>query len=217
MAKSRLSRALSSAVAIGIAAVIAALIPVSGIADATSPPKAGLSRATFAGGCFWCMEPPFEKLPGVVSVVSGYTGGRRKDPTYAEVSSGGTGHFEAVEVVYDPKAITYEKLLEVFWHNVDPTTAAGQFCDIGEQYRTAIFVHDDEQRRLATESKLQIEATKPFKGPVLTEIVAAGPFYMAEDYHQDYHLRNPIRYRFYRTNCGRDRKLKELWGDAAGH
>jgi peptide-methionine (S)-S-oxide reductase len=216
--KSRSSRALSLTLAAVVpAAFIAALLPASGFAGPTSPPKAGRSRATFAGGCFWCMEQPFERLPGVISVVSGYTGGREKDPTYNQVSSGGTGHVEAVEIIYDPKAVTYEQLLEVFWHNVDPTTAAGQFCDIGAQYRTAIFVHDDAQRRQAEASKLRIETDKPFKGPVLTEVLSAAPFYEAEDYHQDYYRRNPIRYRIYRANCGRDRRLKDLWGDAAGH
>jgi peptide-methionine (S)-S-oxide reductase len=161
------------------------------------------------------MEPPFESLPGVVSVTSGYTGGNRKNPTYEEVSSGGTGHTEAVEIVYDPTKVTYPQLLDVFWVNIDPTVRDRQFCDIGEQYRTGIFVHDDEQRRLAEESKRKVEQTKTFKEPVVTEIVPAGPFYVAEEYHQDYYKKNPVRYRFYRYNCGRDNRLKKLWGDAA--
>jgi peptide-methionine (S)-S-oxide reductase len=175
---------------------------------------AGLAKATFAGGCFWCMEPPYEALPGVASVVSGYTGGRVKDPTYEQVSSGGTGHLEAVQITYDPAQVSYEKLLDVFWHNVDPTTPNRQFCDVGEQYGTAIFVHDDGQRRLAEESKRRVEAGKSFAPPVVTPIVPAGRFYVAEEYHQDYYKKNPIRYRFYRYNCGRDARLKELWGEA---
>jgi peptide-methionine (S)-S-oxide reductase len=161
------------------------------------------------------MEPPFEALPGVVSVTSGYIGGQRRNPTYEEVSSGGTGHAEAVEILYDPKKVTYEKLLEVFWVNIDPTVRNRQFCDVGEQYRTGIFVHDDEQRRLAEASKKKVEETKRFKEAVVTEIVAAGDFWPAEEYHQDYYQKNPVRYRFYRFNCGRDRRLEQLWGDAA--
>jgi peptide-methionine (S)-S-oxide reductase len=181
----------------------------------TPSPRPGLARATFAGGCFWCMEPPYEALPGVVSVTSGYIGGQRRNPTYEEVSSGGTGHTEAVEILYDPKKVTYEKLLEVFWVNIDPTVRNRQFCDVGEQYRTGIFVHDDEQRRLAEASKKKIEETKRFKEAVVTEIVAAGDFWPAEEYHQDYYQKNPVRYRFYRFNCGRDKRLEQLWGDAA--
>ena len=181
----------------------------------TPSPRPGLARATLAGGCFWCMEPPYEALPGVVSVTSGYIGGQRRNPTYEEVSSGGTGHTEAVEILYDPKKITYEKLLEVFWVNIDPTVRNRQFCDVGEQYRTGIFVHDDEQRRLAEASKKKIEETKRFKEAVVTEIAAASDFWPAEEYHQDYYQKNPVRYRFYRFNCGRDKRLEQLWGDAA--
>ena len=173
------------------------------------------ARATFAGGCFWCMEPPFEKLPGVRSVTVGYTGGGTRNPTYEEVSAGGTGHAESVQVVYDPSTVSYEKLLDVFWHNVDPLTRDAQFCDHGRQYRTAIFYHDATQKRLAEESKLALEASKRFDRPIVTEIVAAGEFWPAEEYHQRYHEKNPIRYRYYRWNCGRDRRLRELWGDAA--
>ena len=174
----------------------------------------GLAKATFAGGCFWCMEPPFEKLPGVAGVVAGYTGGHTKDPTYEEVSAGGTGHAESVEVLFEPAKISYGTLLDVFWHNVDPTTPDRQFCDVGSQYRSAIFFHDDEQRRLAEASKRELEKTKPFPGPIVTEIVPAGPFYPAEDYHQDYYKKNPLRYKFYRAGCGRDARLAELWGKA---
>ncbi|HZW36166.1 MAG TPA: peptide-methionine (S)-S-oxide reductase MsrA [Candidatus Deferrimicrobiaceae bacterium] len=176
-----------------------------------------LEKATFAGGCFWCMEAPFDTLPGVVSVTSGYTGGSLKNPTYKQVSAGGTGHAEAVQIVYDPARIGYDKLLDVFWHNTDPTVADRQFCDVGHQYRTGIFYHGEEQRQLALKSKEALEKTKPFKGPVLTEIAKAGDFYPAEEYHQHYYKKNPIRYKYYRTACGRDNRLKELWGAAAGH
>jgi peptide-methionine (S)-S-oxide reductase len=174
-----------------------------------SPPTA---TATFAGGCFWCLEPPFEKLDGVLSTTVGYTGGHTKNPTYEEVSAGGTGHAESVQIVYDPRKIGYAKLLDVFWHNVDPLTPDAQFCDHGDQYRSAIFFHDETQRRLAEESKRQIEESKRFTEPIVTRIVAATEFYPAEDYHQKYHDKNPVRYRYYRWNCGRDRRLKELWG-----
>ncbi len=169
--------------------------------------------ATFAGGCFWCMEPPFDKLDGVISTVSGYTGGRTVDPTYEEVSSGTTGHAESLQVTYDPSKLGYEKLLDVFWHNIDPLARDRQFCDIGEQYRSAIFYHNDEQKRLAQASKGALEQSGRFKQPIATQIVAAGPFYPAEEYHQDYYKKNPIRYKFYRYNCGRDQRLKELWGE----
>jgi peptide-methionine (S)-S-oxide reductase len=174
----------------------------------------GLAKATFAGGCFWCMEPPFDKLPGVSSTTSGYTGGHKKNPNYHEVSAGSTGHAEVVQVVYDPKQVSYEKLLDVFWHNVDPTQKDGQFCDHGDQYRTGIFYHDEEQKQLAEAAKAKLQQHKPFKGEVVTEIVPAGEFYPAEEYHQDYATKNPIRYKFYRTRCGRDQRLKELWGKA---
>jgi peptide-methionine (S)-S-oxide reductase len=179
-------------------------------------PSKKLEKATFAGGCFWCMEPPFEKLKGVDAVISGYTGGRTENPTYEEVSSGRTGHAEAVEVHYDPTQITYGALLDVFWHNIDPTTRDRQFCDVGDQYRTAIFFHDAEQKRLAEESKAALEKSKPFPQPIVTEIVPAGVFTPAEEYHQDYYRKNPIRYKFYRYTCGRDQRLEALWGKAAG-
>jgi len=180
------------------------------------PPVSGTgsAKATFAGGCFWCMEPPFDKLPGVLSTTSGYTGGHTKHPTYHEVSAGSSGHAEAVQVVYDPKQVSYEKLLDVFWHNIDPTRKDGQFCDHGNQYRSAIFYHDEEQKQLAEAAKAKLQQHKPFQGEIVTEIVPAGEFYPAEDYHQDYATKNPIRYKFYRTSCGRDQRLKELWGKA---
>ena len=193
----------------------AALAPKPPGAEASG---AGLWRATFAGGCFWCMEAPFDQLPGVVSVTSGYAGGREKSPTYEQVSSGSTGHAESVQVLYDPKKIGYADLLRVFWHNVDPTTPNRQFCDAGTQYRSAIFYYDEEQHRLAEESKKAIEASKRLPGPVVTQIVPASDFFPAEEYHQHFYKKNPVRYHMYRNGCGRDRRLKELWGElAAAH
>jgi peptide-methionine (S)-S-oxide reductase len=174
----------------------------------------GTAKATFAGGCFWCMEPPYDKLAGVISTTSGYMGGAKRHPTYEEVSTGTTGHTEVVQVVYDPAKVSYEKLLEVFWRNIDPTVRDRQFCDVGSQYRTAIFFHDDEQKRLAEASKAALEKSKPFKAPIVTPVQAAGDFWPAEDYHQDYYKKNPVRYKYYRTGCGRDARLKELWGKA---
>jgi len=171
--------------------------------------------ATFAGGCFWCMEPPFDKIDGVISTTSGYTGGQKLNPTYEEVSSGGTGHAEAVQIIYDPNTVSYQQLLKIFWRNVDPTTADRQFCDTGRQYRTAIFYHDEEQKRLAEESKAGLEKNKPFNQAIVTEITPASEFYPAEDYHQNYYQKNPVRYKFYRYNCGRDQRLEELWGNKA--
>jgi peptide-methionine (S)-S-oxide reductase len=172
--------------------------------------------ATFAGGCFWCMEPPYDKLPGVVSTTSGYMGGQKRHPTYEEVSSGRTGHTEVVQVVYDPAKVSYEKLLEVFWRNIDPTVKDRQFCDVGSQYRTAIFYHSEEQKRLAEASRAQVERTKPFKDPIVTPVQQAGEFWPAEDYHQDYYRKNPVRYKYYRTGCGRDERLRQLWGRSEG-
>jgi peptide-methionine (S)-S-oxide reductase len=174
-------------------------------------------EAIFSGGCFWCEEATFEGVPGVLSVVSGYTGGSKKSPSYEEVSSGGTGHAESVKVTFDPAKITYAKLLEIFWHNVDPISANGQFCDRGTQYRSAIFYLDDAQKRAAEESKHQLEISKRFGQPIVTEITRATEFYPAEEYHQDYHVKNAAHYQAYRMGCGRDRRLKELWGQSAGH
>ena len=181
-------------------------------ADSPAPEK--LAKATFAGGCFWCMEPPFDKLVGVVSTTSGYTGGNKLNPTYREVSDGGTGHAEAVQIVYDPGKISYEKLLDVFWHNIDPTVKDQQFCDHGSQYRTAIFYQGDDQKKLAEAAKVALMKSKPFKADIVTEISAASTFYPAEDYHQDYYIKNPVKYKFYRFNCGRDARLRELWGES---
>jgi len=178
--------------------------------------KGKLATATFAGGCFWCMEPAFDKLKGVLSVLPGYTGGSKKDPTYEEVSSGSTGHAESVQIVYDPSKISYSDLLTVFWHNIDPTVKDRQFCDVGNQYRSAIFYHDEEQKELAEASKKALEESKRFKGPIYTEIVPASTFYPAEEYHRQYYKKNPVRYKFYRWNCGRDARLKELWGESGG-
>jgi len=175
-------------------------------------PFANLATATFAGGCFWCMQPPFEKLEGVTKTTAGYTGGTVPNPTYQQVSAGGTGHAEAVEIVFDPSRISYEKLLDVFWHNIDPLAKNRQFCDSGDQYRSAIFTHDEAQRRAAEASLEAIEASGQIKGRIETQIVAASPFYPAEDYHQDYHTKNPKKYAFYRWNCGRDARLEALWG-----
>ena len=175
-----------------------------------------LAIATFAGGCFWCMEPPYDKLDGVISTTSGYTGGQKKNPTYEEVSGGTTGHAEAVQVAYDPTKVSYEKLLEVFWQNIDPFTPNAQFCDHGSQYRSAIFYHDEEQKRLAEASKQELEKSGRFTQPIVTEIVPAGEFYPAEDYHQDYYQNNPTRYKYYRYRCGRDARLEEIWGKAEG-
>ena len=202
----RFPRALLAGAAVALFAATTAL------AQAPKAPPAGTAVATFAGGCFWCMEPPYDKLPGVISTTSGYMGGSVKYPTYEAVSNGVTGHAEVVQVVYDPAKVTYEKLLDVFWRNVDPTVKDRQFCDTGSQYRTAIFVHTDEQRKAAEASKAGLEKTKPFKDPIVTPIVAASDFWPAEDYHQDYYVKNPARYTYYRTGCGRDARLKALWG-----
>ena len=169
-------------------------------------------KATFAGGCFWCMEPPFDKLEGVISTTSGYIGGHQENPSYREVSSGGSGHTEAVQVRFDSDKISYEQLLEVFWRNIDPTTANRQFCDSGSQYRTGIFYHNAQQKESAESSKESLSASKPFPGKIATEISTASDFYPAEDYHQDYYLKNPVRYKYYRYRCGRDQRLEELWG-----
>lgn len=171
-----------------------------------------LETATFAGGCFWCLEEALDKVEGVVSTTSGYTGGQKTSPTYEEVSAGGTGHTESVQVMYDPQKVSYATLLDVFWHNIDPTTPDQQFCDKGRQYRSAIFYHDDHQKRLAEESKQRVENSKPFKEAIITEITPASAFYPAEEYHQNFYQKNPIRYKFYKFNCGRTQRLEALWG-----
>jgi peptide-methionine (S)-S-oxide reductase len=171
-----------------------------------------LGKAYFAGGCFWCMEEAFEKVEGVLSATSGYMGGTVSNPTYEEVSAGRTGHAESVEVVYDPAKVSYQKLLDAFWRNVDPITPNAQFCDRGNQYRSAIFFQTDEEKRTSFSSKLAIEQSRRFKEPIVTQIVMAQQFYPAEGYHQDYYKKNPVRYKFYKYNCGRAQRLEELWG-----
>jgi peptide-methionine (S)-S-oxide reductase len=195
--------------------LLTATFNIHALSPAATPPAAE-AVATFAGGCFWCMEPPFEKLPGVRSVVSGYIGGHTTDPTYKQISAGGTGHAEAVQILYDPTRISYEQLLYVFWRNIDPLVDDRQFCDRGSQYRPAIFVHDDAQRAAAEASRRELEAAGRFPRPIATEIAAAGRFYPAEEEHQDYYKKNPLRYNYYRFNCGRDARLQELWGTEAG-
>ncbi len=184
-----------------------------GLATAST---AAQDRALFAGGCFWCMEEAFEAVPGVLSVVSGYTGGMRANPTYEQVSGGRTGHAESIEVVFDPGMVTYDELLDVFWHNVDPTSADGQFCDRGTQYRPAIFYHNEQQQRLAEASRQRIQRDKRFPEALVVEVTPASPFYVAEEHHQDYYKRNPIRYKYYKFACGRAQRLEELWGKKGG-
>lgn len=193
------------------------LIGLSASASAQTQPSARTETAIFAGGCFWCVESDFDKIDGVVATTSGYIGGRKPNPTYQEVSAGGTGHAEAVKVEFDPARVTYAQLLEKFWPTIDPTVKDQQFCDIGSQYRSAIFALDARQLKEAEASKAALQKSKPFSAPIVTEIMLAGSFYPAEEYHQDYYLKNPIRYRFYRANCGRDARLKQLWGAKAGH
>lgn len=206
-------------IVVALAALAGALLSAKlprNTAGATEPaPTTGTARATFAGGCFWCMVPPFDKLDGVLKVTSGYTGGNVPNPDYEQVSTGETGHAEAVEIVFDPARISYQQLLDIFWENIDPLTDEAQFCDAGSQYRTAIFYHDETQRQLAEATK-KAEAAK-LKAPIVTEIVAAGPFYAAEDYHQDFYKKQSEHYRLYRAACGRDRRLKELRERAAAH
>ena len=198
---------------LGFAAlVIVGLIggPYGGYADDGSQQ----AKATFAGGCFWCMEEVFEKVEGVESVVSGYAGGQVENPTYEQVSAGGTGHTESIEVTFDPSKVTYKQLLEVFWRNVDPTTPNAQFCDHGNQYRTAIFYQGENQKQLIEESKQRIESSKTFPESIVTEIAPASVFYTAEEYHQDFYTKNPIRYKYYKWNCGRAKRLEQLWGNS---
>jgi peptide-methionine (S)-S-oxide reductase len=196
-----------------VSSAVFAQTPAPVINPATN---AATAKATFAGGCFWCMEAPFDKTAGVISTTSGYIGGTKKNPTYQEVSSGSTGHTEVVQVVYDPKKVTYEKLLSIFWRNIDPTVKDQQFCDVGTQYRSGVFYHDDVQKAAAEKSKADLGKSKPFKADIVTEITAAAEFYPAEEYHQDYYIKNPVRYSFYRKGCGRDAKLQSLWGAEAG-
>ena len=191
---------------------IRAWLAAAALLLASGPLFAATAKATFAGGCFWCVEADFDKVDGVISTTSGYIGGRVANPSYEQVSSKSTGHAEAVEIVYDPAKVSYEQLLGKFWHSIDPTTKDRQFCDAGSPYRTAIFAHDDAQLAAAKASLAALEKSKPFKEPIVTTIERAGPFYAAEEYHQDYYKKNPVRYKYYRTSCGRDTRLQELWG-----
>ena len=199
------------AAALALGAVI--LVP------AHAQPKPGAkpvtAKATFAGGCFWCMEEAYDKVPGVTATVSGYMGGRVKNPTYEQVSTARTGHAEVVQVKYDPAKVSYAKLVDIFWRNIDPTQKDAQFCDYGSQYRSGIFFHDEEQKRVAEASRLALQKNRPFKGEIVTEITKAAEFYAAEDYHQDYYLKNPARYKFYKSGCGRAERLQQLWGKPA--
>jgi len=196
------------------AAAAAPAEPVFG--RAAPPPGPGQAVAIFAGGCFWCMEPPYDKLEGVLATTSGYSGGKLERPTYEQVTSRDTGHYEAIRVLYDPARVSYQKLLDVFWRNVDPVDGGGQFCDRGESYRTAIFALDAGQRAAAEASKAALAASGRLKKPIVTPILEAAPFWPAEDYHQDYYKKNPVRYRYYRSRCGRDSRLETLWGKEAG-
>ena len=222
MNKSLLTLAVLAAVVATTWLLPAARSGGNGIAQAAEMaervlPAEGEQSAIFAGGCFWCMEKPFDELDGVRSTISGYIGGHTENPDYRSTSSGRTGHTEAVEVIYDPAKVSYEKLLDVFWVNIDPTVKDRQFCDRGSQYRSGIFPHDDAQKAAAEKSRDELSENKPFEGDIVTEITPATKFYPAEVYHQDYYLKNPVRYSFYRSGCGRDARLKELWGDAASH
>ena len=206
-----LRRALLGFIAATLALLVAGHLAADGKPAAPSASQ-NTARATFAGGCFWCMEPPFDDLEGVISTTSGYIGGRTVNPTYEEVSAGGTGHYEAVQIVFDPSRVSYERLLEVFWKNIDPLDASGQFCDKGTQYLSAVFFHDEQQKKAALASREALEKSGVLKGSIVTAIHPAARFYPAEEYHQDYYEKNPIRYKFYRTGCGRDRRLQALWG-----
>ena len=198
--------------------ILATTGPASAQTPSTPATPAVTAKAIFAGGCFWCVESDFDKVPGVLSTTSGYTGGTLANPTYQQVSSKTTGHAEAVQVVFDPGKVSYQQLLEKFWHSIDPTTKDAQFCDHGTPYRTAIFAVDATQLEAARKSLTALEKSKPFKEPIVTEILMAGPFYPAEDYHQDYYQKNPIRYDYYRFACGRDARVLQLWGaQAASH
>lgn len=199
----------------GSTAFVTAQSPAKPATPTTPSTPAKTEKATFAGGCFWCVESDFDKVPGVISTTSGYTGGKTVNPSYEQVSSHTTGHAEAVEVVYDPAKVTYAQLVDYYWHSIDPTVKDQQFCDHGSPYRTVIFTHDENQMKIALASRAALEKSKPFKEPIVTEIQPAGPFYPAEEYHQDYYKKNPIRYKFYRTSCRRDARLQEIWGNLA--
>lgn len=212
----RVLQALGAVALLGLAVQVFALAMAQSKTATPASPAPNLAKAIFAGGCFWCVESDFDKIPGVISTTSGYTGGNTVNPSYEQVSTHTTGHAESVEVVYDPAKVSYERLVTYFWHTIDPTVKDQQFCDHGSPYRTAIFTNGPEQLKVAQAARAKLEKTKPFKEPVVTEIVPAGVFYPAEDYHQDYYKKNPIRYKYYRASCGRDARLQQLWGDQAG-
>ena len=195
--------------------IAAAMLAAAATSSVLATTDDDLAVATFAGGCFWCVESDFDKVPGVVETISGYTGGTVANPDYKQVTKGGTGHREAVQIRYDPKQVSYERLLHIFWRSVDPTDGGGQFCDRGESYQTAIFVGNEEERRLAEASKGALEQSMVLDSPVVTPIERAGEFYPAEDYHQDYYTKSPFRYRYYRFACGRDSKVQQVWGKQA--
>ncbi len=204
-------RAIAAIVSLAVAILLGSLS--AGLAQSASSPRA---EAIFAGGCFWCVESDFDKVHGVLSTTSGYTGGSKANPTYQEVSAGGTGHTESVKVVYDPTKVTFAQLVEIFWRNIDPVTPNAQFCDHGSQYRSAIFYSTAAEREAIEKSKAALEASGRLKAPIVTQVAPASTFYPAEDYHQDYSTKNPVKYKFYRWNCGRDQRLRALWGDEAG-
>jgi peptide-methionine (S)-S-oxide reductase len=220
--RARLGSAATFAVGIISAVFLTTVLAVAQSSPQPAPqPDAGKAAdsgatavATFAGGCFWCMEPPYDALDGVISTVSGFMGGTTPNPSYSQVTAGGTGHIEVLQVTYDPKKVDYAKLLEVYWHNIDPYDAGGQFCDRGHSYTTAIFAHTEEQKKLAEASKAELIKSGPLKEPIVTEIRDAGPFTAAEGYHQDYYKKNPLRYKYYRYACGRDARLEAIWGKA---
>lgn len=219
---------MNKSILLVLACLSGLVLGFSPMANAADPPAAAkgaparaatgpTEKAIFAGGCFWCVESDFDKVPGVLATTSGYIGGKTANPTYEQVSNKSTGHAEAVEIVFDPAKVTYAQLLEHFWRTIDPTVKDRQFCDVGSPYRTAIFAVDAAQLKAAQASRDALAKSKPFKDPIVTEIVQAAKFYPAEDYHQDFYLKNPLRYKYYRTSCGRDARLKELWGDQAKH
>ncbi len=199
---------------LGLPAALLALLAAGNAQAQSGSAAAATAKATFAGGCFWCVEEVYEEVDGVISATSGYVGGKVANPTYEQVSGGGTGHAEAVELIYDPAKVSYERLLQLFWRNIDPVAVDRQFCDAGSQYRAAIFYHDDTQRKLAEASKQAVVDSKRFDEPITTEIARATEFYPAEEYHQDYYRKNPVRYKFYKWNCGRAQRLQEAWGEA---
>jgi methionine-S-sulfoxide reductase len=209
-----MNRKIFTLVSLAVLGLAITAFTIEGIGKESAPK---VEKATFAGGCFWCMQPPFDRAPGVISTVVGYTGGTQKNPTYEEVSSGRTGHAEAIEITFDPKKVSYDQLLDIFWRNIDPTTPNRQFADVGTQYRTAIFYHNEEQKKLAVESKRKLNQSGKFDSPIATEIVPASTFYPAEEYHQKYYLKNTAHYKAYRKGSGREGYLKKTWGDSADH